>query len=153
MSTRSATIVRQRTYWSKDNPETDELLRFYRHCDGYPEGHGSDIADAIIESIEHPMYAHNWAQNFIARLFQKNACMEPEPKGSQHADLEYLYVVEGEKRMYFGRTEPKDIRDTITICLYSIGWDQSYNDAQNDNQLLFKGTAFDYKKWLEGAGR
>lgn len=46
MSTRSATIIRQTTYWGEE-AESEELMRFYRHCDGYPDGHGIDMAEAI----------------------------------------------------------------------------------------------------------
>lgn len=46
MSTRSATIIKQTTYWG-EQAESEELMRFYRHCDGYPDGHGIDMAEAI----------------------------------------------------------------------------------------------------------
>lgn len=49
MSTRSATIIRQTTYWGEE-AESEELMRFYRHCDGYPDGHGIDMAEAIVEA-------------------------------------------------------------------------------------------------------
>ncbi len=50
MSTRSATIIRQTTYWG-ETPDTEELMRFYRHCDGYPEGHWMDMAKSIVEEV------------------------------------------------------------------------------------------------------
>ena len=49
MSTRSATIIKQTTYWGGIE-EHAELMRFYRHCDGYPEGHGMDMAKSVIAS-------------------------------------------------------------------------------------------------------
>lgn len=65
MSTRSATIIRQTTYWG-EQAETEEIMRFYRHCDGYPEGHGMDMARAIenVDRLQCVMESE-WLSNFL----------------------------------------------------------------------------------------
>ena len=88
MSTRSATIIKQTTYWG-EQAETEELMRFYRHCDGYPEGHGMDMAEAVIEADGMGIDIRAWCQPFLAKFLGKPCTVEFEPKGCQHGDLEY----------------------------------------------------------------
>ena len=145
LSTRCVTIVRQRTYWDKDNPEIEELCRFYRHCDGYPEGHGRDIADAILESSDHAPYCESWSQNVLAKLFAKNACMELEGHDARHGDLEFIYVIEGSEHRYYGANEA----DEVLMHVYS-GWDSSYDDFMSEKHPIFSGHADEYIEWLVG---
>lgn len=144
MSTRSATIIRQTTYWG-DNAETEELMRFYRHCDGYPEGHGMDMAEAVrnvdsLEGVRGPEWAAHFLEWFLIHSpYTTN--IEFEPRGFQHGDLEYLYVVEGIVDHRWGST--KNGMLPITISVYSIGWDEDYADAEK-REPLFSGTAYEY---------
>lgn len=140
MSTRSATIIRQTTYWGEE-AETEELMRFYRHCDGYPEGHGMDMAKSIIASDECGVSQREWVQGFLARLLAMPASMEFEPKGFQHGDLEYLYVVEGIVDYRWGKTKSGKL--PVTISVYGIGWDEDYEVAM-ERTPIFSGTAYEY---------
>lgn len=144
MSTRSATIIRQTTYWG-EQAETDELMRFYRHCDGYPEGHGMDMAEAIrnVDNLDNVRNSE-WVANFLNWFLLRSpytTCVEFEPFGCQHGDLEYLYVVEGVVDHRLGRT--KDGRLPVTISVYGIGWDENYSDAEK-REPIFSGTAYEY---------
>ena len=114
MSTRSATIVTQRTYKSATDYDVEELFRFYRHCDGYPEGHGLDMAEAFVEAerkgtadkdrwYSSGLNNRNWVQKCFAELFAKDCDLEVEAKGHEHWDIEYLYVVEGASDHYGGK--------------------------------------------------
>lgn len=141
MSTRSATIIRQTTYWGKE-ADTEELMRFYRHCDGYPEGHGIDMALSVIEvdgmaGID----PRSWCQPFLVSLLSKPITVEFEPPTCQHGDLEYLYVIDSIADYRLGARH--DGRLTVTINLYGMGWDEDYEVAM-ERTPIFSGTAYEY---------
>lgn len=151
MSTRSATIIRQTTYWG-EQADTEELMRFYRHCDGYPEGHGLDMAEAVKNADRSEgVRPSEWLSNFLNWFLIHSPYtphIEFEPFGCQHGDLEYLYVVEGIVDRRWGKT--KDGKLPITISVYSIGWDESYNDAEK-REPIFSGTAYEYIEKFGGS--
>lgn len=143
MSTRSATIIRQTTYWG-EQAETEELMRFYRHCDGYPEGHGLEMAEAIRNANNDSTRPSQWLAGMLKWFLTNNpyaANIEFEDRNSQHGDLEYIYVVEGIVDRRWGRT--KDGRLPITISVYGTGRDVPYSDALG-NEPIFSGTAYEY---------
>lgn len=143
MSTRSATIIRQTTYWGEE-AETEELMRFYRHCDGYPEGHGFEMAAAICNADNDGTEPSQWLAGMLKWFLTNNpyaANIEFEDRDSQHGDLEYIYVVEGILDRRWGKT--KDGRLPITISVYGIGWDENYSDAEK-REPIFSGTAYEY---------
>lgn len=143
MSTRSATIIRQTTYWG-EQADTEEIMRFYRHCDGYPEGHGMELARAVENSDRaQPRYSEWLATVLEWYLLQSpySCCIQFEPKGSQHGDLEYLYVVDGIVDYRWGVTKSGKL--PITISVYGIGWDEDY-DVAMERTPIFSGTAYEY---------
>lgn len=144
MSTRSATIVRQTTYWGEE-PDTVELMRFYRHCDGYPEGHGMDMARAVRNADRAEVKSQSeWLASVLEWFLIQSpytSHVEFEPIGCEHGDLEYLYVVEGIVDHRWG--SPKSGRLPVTISVYAIGWDEHYHDAEK-KEPLFVGTAYEY---------
>lgn len=140
MSTRSATIIRQTTYWG-EQAETEELMRFYRHCDGYPEGHGMQMALAVKQADEWPTSPREWLQSILTAFFGMDNAIEFEPKGFQHGDLEYLYVVEGLVDHRWGAKH--DGKLPVIISVYGIGWDENYSDAEK-REPIFSGTAYEY---------
>lgn len=140
MSTRSATIIRQTTYWG-ETPNTEELMRFYRHCDGYPEGHGIDIARAVALADKKGIAPEYWVQGVLEFFFYNYDGVEFEPLSRQHGNLEYLYVVEG---MVDYRPGAKhDGKLPVTISVYGIGWDEDYEVAM-ERTPIFSGTAYEY---------
>lgn len=149
MSTRSATIIKQTTYWG-DEPETAELMRFYRHCDGYPEGHGLEMAHAIKNLSREGGRRDHWVAGFLKWFLNSNPYaqhIEFEDNNCQHGDLEYLYLIEGTVDNRWG-ISGEDAEPPITIGVYEIGFDESYSDALG-REPLFKGTAYDYIKRFE----
>lgn len=143
MSTRSATIIRQITYWG-EQAETDDLMRFYRHCDGYPEGHGLEMAKAIRNADNDGTKPSQWLAGMLKWFLTDNpysANIEFEDRSSQHGDLEYIYVVYGIVDRRWGTTA--NGRLPITISVYGTGWDVSYSDALG-NEPIFSGTAYEY---------
>lgn len=76
MSTRSNTIF--------EFNGGKKILTFYRHCDGYPEGHGADLCQALIK-------ADGDIIDTLAML--KLFDIEIEDVDAIHGDIEYLYKV------------------------------------------------------------
>lgn len=140
MSTRSATIIRQTTYWG-EYADTEEIMRFYRHCDGYPEGHGVDLASSVMMVDQYKCRPESWLQRVLADFLNLNVEVEFEPNGFQHGDLEYLYVLDGIVDHRWGKTESGKL--PITISVYGIGWDENYADAEK-REPIFSGTAYEY---------
>lgn len=155
MSTRSATIIRQeQTIWVRkedgsyeaDGTELAEVARFYRHCDGYPEGHGLHMAHsfATLDCGGMP-----WFQAYFGPFMTGDGvkgtpfedwgapCLEFEPPTATHGDLEYLYAVTKRHGSY------------PTIAVWEIDWDERYGDVLA-RQPLFEGTAEEYIAWIEG---
>lgn len=141
MSTRSATIIRQTTYYGEMDVNTEELMRFYRHCDGYPEGHGMQMALSVKQADEWPTSPREWLQSVLTAFFGMDNAIEFEPRGSQHEDLVYLYVVEGIVDHRWGKTKSGKL--PITISVYGIGWDEDY-DVAMERTPIFSGTAYEY---------
>lgn len=121
MSTRSATIITDRDW----NGNEVEVARFYRHCDGYPDGHGADLALAI----KHADVEHGYGcQTILANLLNMNCRIEFEKVGTEHGDIEFLYTV--------------DAHDG-TIAVYEVGWDETYAECLG-REPLYKGDADGY---------
>lgn len=158
MGTRCVTIVMERRI-SHDGNTVDELFRFYRHFDGYPEGHGLDMALALLkaeakstEKIPGAGYGdqklnnRNWCQHAFAEIFAMDADLEVEPDGYEHGDIEYLYVVNGLTDVSGGK-EPIPAMD-VNIAVHKVGWDDKYGDVLRRDPM-FKGTPSEYVKWIE----
>lgn len=149
MGTRCATIVYQNTDYGNDKTEIKELFRFYRHWDGYPSGHGKDIAAAILAAEHHykdDLNNRNWCQKLFSFLFSCDADMEVEPAGTEHGDLDYLYVIMGWYAAYGGKEGINGL--PVALAVYRMDWDQSYVEAMA-GEALFKGTASEYMDWIE----
>ncbi len=143
MSTRSATIIRQTTYWGEE-AKTEEIMRFYRHCDGYPEGHGLEMAEAIRNADYDKTEVGCWVAGLLKWFLTNNpfaTSINFEDGNSQHGDLEYLYVVDGLVDCRWGAKHGG--RLPITIKVYGIGWDEDYADAEK-REPIFSGTAYEY---------
>ena len=165
MSTRSFTIVAERVYTSKDEYEVKELFRFYRHWDGYPEGHGLDMAMAVAavdarvaafkeydgdlndmeawrawrrESMRLPNN-RNWVQMFCGELFNMDLDVEVEPQDApEHGDVEFLYTVMGRRDAWGGKRRID--RMPVTISIHKVGWEDDYAAALA-KEPLFVGSA------------
>lgn len=60
-------------------------VTFYRHCDGYPEGHGCDLCNALVKAGDNVIQLLS-----LLELFE----IEVEEIDAKHGDIEYLYEVE-----------------------------------------------------------
>ena len=148
MSTRSATIIRQeQTRWKvgddgryrADGRELREVTRFYRHFDGYPDGHGLDMAYCF---DGRDGSGRCWVQNMFGPLMTGDGLngtpheswgapeIEFEPLGTEHGDIEFLYAVTQRGA-------------EVTICVGNVSWDERYDDAMA-REPMFDGTAAEY---------
>lgn len=59
-------------------------LSFYRHCDGYPEGHGMQMAKMMNAQFDVSMLVKEMIMNGNAEI---------EQIGTEHSDIDYLYRV------------------------------------------------------------
>lgn len=144
MSTRSATIIRQTTYWG-EQAETEEVMRFYRHCDGYPEGHGMEMAKAIRNADYDETERSYWIAGLLKWFLTNNPYatnIEFEDRNSQHGDLEYLYVIDGTVDRRLGMRGQHG-RLQVTISVYETGWDVPYSETI-EREPIFSGSADEY---------
>ena len=98
MSTRATILIRE-----KNEPD----VHIYHHCDGYPEGVGSDLKH-YLNSLKN----YEWNANDIANALIKGGAIDDngyELTSCQHGDEEYAYLIDC---------------DNKTLTCYSIGWDQ-----------------------------
>lgn len=147
MGTRCATVVCQVTDYG-DSQKVEELFRFYRHWDGYPEGHGMAIADAIIAANDDKLRNNrNWCQRVMSRLFAEGADMEVESKKHWHSDIDFLYVITGYYAAYGGKHGVDEL--PVVISVYRGKWDKPYGTIMR-GKPLFHGTATEFKEWVEG---
>ena len=147
MGTRCATIVRQVTDYG-DSQKVEELFRFYRHWDGYPEGHGLAIASAIMAANDDPLKNNrNWCQRVFCRLFAEGADMEVEPSKCWHSDIEYLYAITGHYANYGGKVGVDEF--PVIIEVWRSSWDVPYGTTMR-KKPLFRGNAQEYVEWVDG---
>lgn len=153
MGTRCAMILRSREVYY--NGETRrEVMRAYRHFDGYPEGMGKDIALACKHADERnerePEYRQNnrnWGQSFLAALMSSDADIEIEPMDYEHSDIEFLYVVEGTRDLCGGKV-PVSGYGIKVFVYHSDSWDDDYETIMG-NTPIFCGGWDEMLKWID----
>ena len=64
----------------------ERVLTFYRHCDGYPNGHGLDLCNAVIMAGDDVIRLLSLMEIFKIEIEPANV---PE-----HGDIEFLYEVD-----------------------------------------------------------
>ena len=125
------------------------VARFYRHFDGYPEGHGADIVDAIKKMRGNDrLNNHNWLQHFLCALCAEDMDIEFEPATPDagsfvHGDLNYLYRVTGRMDYTGGKESAPDIPDRIIIDIWAVRYgDDEGKDYANilSTKPLMSGT-------------
>lgn len=148
-------VMSKEFYGSKDGAsKPQEVLRAYRHCDGYPEGMGLDIAWSCMMADEWPNEGvgwlnknnRNWCQAFLHFIMRPKADIEVEPMGFEHGDIEYLYVVEGTRDLSWGKVPVESYG--INIKVYSSSeWGEDYSKIMSE-EPLFDGSWKDLIGWL-----
>ena len=133
----------------------EPLFRFYRHFDGYPEGHGLEMAEALARLHGNAEVTNrNWAQWFCVEFFGKGEnhfgkmfypdCDFESWDCEWYADLEYVYTVTGEADFTGGKHRHDN---NVEIAFYDA-WGTSSREACLAREPLFKGTAEEYIDWI-----
>lgn len=163
MSTRSVTQVEcEFSRWdfeTKANKvETMPLMRFYRHHDGYLDGHGYQMAVALAKAeFDGLSNNRNWAQQFLANLCPAECDIEFEPPtvadgGRCHGDIEYFYTVRGQSDYTGGKEDDPGAPGRVVIEVRdAVGWDVEEDGsyaATLAKPPLFSGTWREYVRWL-----
>ena len=97
MSTRATILIK--------SEKKGKSVRIYHHCDGYPEGIGSDLK-AYTSTL------NCWDVYEIANDLIKGHCIHDddyELTSCQHGDEEYAYLIDC---------------DAKTLTCYEVGWDE-----------------------------
>ena len=155
MSTPSTTIIKNLVLdWATNEKKEVTIAKFYRHWDGYPSGHGADIASALVDAAltkpEKYMFCdeeyvlailnnRNWCQHFFKELCKKNIDIEfVDADDKIYAD--YTYVITGEYANYGGKLsiDAEDYLNGINIKVYR---------GDEGENLLFDGNASRYVEW------
>lgn len=142
-------VVKSTEIWADDEAETSEVLRAYRHCDGYPEGMGLDIAKACAaaERLWKRKNNRNWCQPFLHYIMGTDADIEVEPSDCQHGDIEFLYVVNGTRDLSWGKVDVDAYNISIAVYVPDR-WDADYSEIM-DGEPVFSGNWHDMIDWLE----
>lgn len=154
MGTSAITIIKNRVLnWDTKEKEDVVVAKFYRHFDGYPSGHGADIASALADASitkpndyigfdgmrreENVLNNRNWCQHFLKELCKKDMDIEFT---STDDDIftDFTYVITGEYANYGGKEDinSDEYMDRINVKVY-----------YGDDYLLFDGSAKDYASW------
>lgn len=156
MSTPAVTILKNRVLdWETNEKKDVTVARFYRHWDGYPMGHGADIAAAIVNAActERQKYIRfdgkecdrsvlnnrNWCQHFLKELCKLD--MDIEFIGNdENPYSDFTYVITGEYDNFGGKSDVDklDYLNRINVKVY---------DGDEQGQLLFDGGGLEYLGW------
>lgn len=155
MSTPSVTIIKNLVLdWGTNEKKEVTIAKFYRHWDGYPSGHGADIASALVDAaltkpeklmigdeeyVRAMLNNRNWCQHFFKELCKKNIDIEfVDADDKIYAD--YTYVITGEYANYGGKLniDAEDYLNGINIKVYR---------GDEGENLLFDGNASKYVEW------
>lgn len=156
MGTPAITILKNRVLdWDTNEKKDVTVAKFYRHWDGYPTGHGADIAMALLNAslTEHKKYIRfdgkkcdksvlnnrNWCQHFLKELCKQDMDIEfVNVDDSIYGD--FTYVITGEYDNFGGKSDVDklDYLNRINVKVY---------DGDEHGQLLFDGSGLEYLGW------
>lgn len=148
MGTRSLTVMRDT--WNRDEPE--EVVVMYRQMDGYPTGHGRDLANFLNGMVVGNGISMNGPKKFangmgclaaqiIAHFKNESGVggIYLHPAGTRDAGEEFIYYVDA------GHDEQ------LTITVYETDWghDKDGMFYTKQGKKLFEGTPEDFLVGLE----
>ena len=156
MNVSSITILKNRVRNLKTNEQEEKIIaKFYRRWNGYPAGHGRDIAIALdYAAITDPKtYTHfngkkykkvvlnnrNWCQHFLKELCKQDIDIEFVDNDDELC-VGYIFVVTGEYDNFGEKVDVNkhDYLNRINVKVYR-------KDEQE--KLLFDGSGLDYLNW------
>lgn len=156
MGTPSITILKNRVLdWETNEKKDVTVAKFYRHYDGYPIAHGSDIAMALLNAAltERKKYTRfdgkecdraalnnrNWCQHFLKELCKQDMDIEFVNADTKLCS-DFVYVITGEYDNFGGKfdIEKIDYLNRINVKVYC---------GDEKGELLFDGSGLEYLNW------
>ena len=156
MGTNAVTILRNREMafddsWNINGYHDVEIARFYRHYDGYPSGHGEDIANSLscaanTEPFEtswgsrEQLNNRNWCQHFLKELCKRDIDIEFISHNDNYY-RDYTYIITGNYANYGGKIgiDGATYLNSITVDVYE--------GSENDTKI-FAGNADRFIDWI-----
>lgn len=156
MGTPAITILKNRVLdWETNEKKDVTVAKFYRHWDGYIDGHGADIANALLNAslTEHKKYIdfegkecykpvlnnRNWCQHFLKELLKQNMDIEFVDNDTGLCG-DFTYVITGECDNFGGKLDIDNVEYLIRINVKVYSGDEG-------EKLLFDGDGFNYLGW------
>lgn len=136
---------------AEGHPVTESVGRVaacYRHFDGYPDGMGLDIAQALgaASMSFHVKNNRNWAQGFLARLCAQDMDLEFYPAGGVGDEVpvyaDFCYVVRGSLDVSGGK-ESTDPFESVEVAVYGC-------NASHLGEEMFRGGWRGLMTWCLG---
>lgn len=156
MSTPAVTILKNRVLDLETDKKKDvTVAKFYRHWDGYPTGHGADIAAALLNAslTKRKKYIRfdgevgdrsvlnnrNWCQHFLKEFCQLDTDIEFVGNDANFY-TDFTYVITGEYDNFGGKfdIDNVDYLNRINVKVYS---------GDENDELLFNGNGVEYLGW------
>lgn len=156
MSTPAVTILKNRVLdWETNEKKDVTVAKFYRHWDGYPTGHGADIAAAIAnasltkrkkytrfdgkECDKSVLNNRNWCQHFLKELCKQDMDIE-FVNADDNIYGDFTYVITGECDNFGGKfdIDKLDYLNRINVKVYC---------GDEGDELLFDGSGLEYLGW------
>lgn len=149
MGTRSLTRVIET--WKDDNgkEKQEKLVTMYRQYDGYPSGHGQELADFIKSGV----VVNGIGGDEKRKVFNGAGCLAAQMishfKGDSAGGF-YIYSNSakdvGEEYEYHVLVD-FDTKQ-ITLKCYEIGYIKKDGSYSNKKRLLFNGNAVDFEAFV-----
>ncbi len=146
MSTPAMTIVKNHVIDHKGSHDVN-VMKFYRHWDGYPSGHGFELAKALMRASGKSVNNRNWAQHFMSAFLDADTDYPVDvefigPDDSTDYGQCYTYVIIGRYEDLGGKHSitPEQYRENVIIKVYM---------GNLNGTLLFAGDANEFMAWKE----
>ena len=131
MSTRSLTIIQ-----SKE----EEIVVMYRQMDGYPKGHGLDLAEFLSGMV----IVNGIGSATPAKAANGVGCLAAQVVAHFKNDIGNIYLYPAGARNYRYYIE---VNKSIYLKIYSAHWNDEIPE-----KILFEGTPEEVKNWIEKGG-
>lgn len=142
MGTRSLTVFEESWETKKGKEKKEEICRMYRQYDGYPSGHGKDLAEFLSGFLMVNGYGkekHKIANGMgcltaqvIANFKNGVGNIYVYPSKTKDCWEQYTYFISG-----------KEGKEPIIKCV------ENHSEEYGGNKILFDGSASSFLNWIK----
>jgi len=131
MSTRSLTVIKDKS---------EEIVVMYRQMDGYPEGHGLDLANFLSDMV----IVNGLGGDEVAKVANGGPCLAAQI---------VAHFKEGPGGIYLHAAGTREIGEeyiyTVDVNIFTLTITVEENMWEKGTKELFKGSAKDMLAWIE----